>query len=99
MLANEEAKLSNQSLRVKIVSDYDIPVQGDGNQGENTDVDAQDLHRRAKLTHKSRQIPALKQRSVELKRDSKDGNGHVGKGQVSNVHVGDSPHPSGKGKA
>ena len=45
-----------------------------------------------------RQIPALKQRSVELKRDSKDGYGHVGKGQVSNVHVSDSPHPSGNMK-
>ena len=71
-----------------------LPVQGDGHQREDTDVDTQDLHSGAKLAHKSRQIPTLKQSSMELKGNSEKSYGHVSKGQVRNIHVRDSSHPS-----
>ena len=86
--------ISSEISRVKLRVKIRLPVQWDGHQSEDTDVDTQDLHSGAKLAHKSRQIPTLKQRSVELKGDSEEGYGHVSKGEVRNVHVRDSPHPS-----
>ena len=73
----------------------DLPVQRDGHQSEDTNIDAKNLHSGTKLTHEGRQIPALQESRVELKGNGKDGYGDIGKGQISNVHVGDCPHASG----
>ena len=86
--------ISSEISRVKLRVKIRLPVQWDGHQGEDTDVDTQDLHSGAKLAHKSRQIPTLKQSSMELKGNSEKSYGHVSKGQVRNIHVRDSSHPS-----
>ena len=74
-----------------------VPVKGDGDQSEYADIDAEDLNRRAKLTHKLGQIPSLQQRGVKLERNCEEGDGHVGEGQVGDVVIRHRPHP-GRGK-
>ena len=43
-----------------------LPVQWDCHEGEDGDVDAEDLHEGAELAHELRKVPALKQSRVEL---------------------------------
>ncbi len=42
------------------------PVQRDGDECEDADVDAEQLHGRTELAHELGKVPALKQRSVKL---------------------------------
>ena len=79
-----------------MVSNYlSLPVHGDSHQREDADVDAEDLDGGAELAHELGQVPALPQGRVELKRYGKEGDGHVGQGQVGDVVVGDGPHSRG----
>ncbi len=70
-----------------------VPVEGDGDQGEDADVHAQDLDERTELAHEGRQVPPLEQGCVELERDGEHRDRDVGEGQVRDVHVGHRPHP------
>ena len=69
-----------------------LPVDGDGDQGEDADVDAERLGEGTELAHELRQVPALQQRGVELEGDAEHGDDDVGEGQVGDVEVGDGAH-------
>ena len=64
------------------------PVERDGDQREDADVDAQGLGEGAELAHELGELPPLEQRRVELERDAEDGDDDVGGGQVRDVEVG-----------
>ncbi len=54
---------------LKLLEDYLVlnsPVQGDGDEGEDADVDAEELHGGTELAHELWKIPPLEQSRVEL---------------------------------
>ena len=49
------------------INNNNLPIKGDSDEGEDADVDTEDLHEWAELAHELRQIPSLKQSCVKLK--------------------------------
>lgn len=72
-----------------------IPVQGDGDQGEDADVDAKGLREGAEPAHEGRQVPPLQEGRVKLEGDAEDGDDDVRRGQVRDVEVDDVAHGAG----
>ena len=76
MISHGSVKGDNRKLKSKRYTNL-LPVECDGDEGEDADVDAEDLHGGAELAHEGGQVPPLQQRRPELERDRQHRDRHV----------------------
>ena len=75
------------ALRSQRVNDGEVSVHGDEREGDDTHVDRELFDERRRGAEEVRQVPALKQRRLELEWDAKNTQGDVGDGEVADEEV------------
>ena len=67
--------------------DGEVSVNSDEREGDDTNVDRELFDERRRGAEEVRQVPALKQRRLELERDAEDAQGNVGDREVADEEV------------